>query len=390
EATTTWAGPMCGCVLADFGADVVKVEMPGGEMARRAPPMLPGTNPPISFMHATVNRNKRSLTLDLRRPEGRDVFLRLAARADVVIENFRPGVMDGLGLGQAALREANPGLVYCSISGFGHTGPWRERRAFAGIVHATTGVLHRQAVATERDPIDSALAIGDTVSGLQAVVAVLAALRLRERTGRGQFIDMAMHDALLSVQEAANFHLFSDESSENDFLCSWVYRCGDDFVAMPDDPRAHWDRLTRVMEKPELATDRRYDDYSKRAARLDELEALVQGWVAGQRSADAVVERLQTHGLPGARIMSLAEALECEQTRARGMTRERPDRSGGTVPVLDSPYRFSEATAGVRGEPAFRGEDNRDVLSALLGLDDAELDQLERDGVLSSRIRRDP
>jgi CoA:oxalate CoA-transferase len=380
------AGPFCTRTLSDLGAEVIKIEPPAGDLSRRLGARRGG----ISGYYMQQNCGKLNVSLDLKSSRGRELAIGIAERSDVLVENFRPGVMDGLGLGQAALREANPGLVYCSISGFGHTGPWRERRAFAGIVHATTGVLHRQAVATERDPIDSALAIGDTVSGLQAVVAVLAALRLRERTGRGQFIDMAMHDALLSVQEAANFHLFSDESSENDFLCSWVYRCGDDFVAMPDDPRAHWDRLTRVMEKPELATDRRYDDYSKRAARLDELEALVQGWVAGQPSADAVVERLQAHGLPGARIMSLAEALECEQTRARGMTRERPDRSGGTVPVLDSPYRFSEATTGVRGEPAFRGEDNRDVLSALLGLDDAELDQLERDGVLSSRIRRDP
>jgi crotonobetainyl-CoA:carnitine CoA-transferase CaiB-like acyl-CoA transferase len=247
-------------------------------------------------------------------------------------------------------------------------------------------MLQRQAHAWSTEPRDSVLAIGDTVTGLQATVAVLAALALRERTGSGQFIDMAMHDALLSIQEAANFELFGSGSTENDFLCSWVYRCGDQHVAMPTDPRAHWEALAAVMNAPELACDPRYDTHEKRTERLDELEAIVQGWVMDQPSADAVVAALDRHGLPGARLLTMAEALRSEQTKARRMTVEVDDRSGRRVGVLNSPYRFSDADAGVSGVPAFRGEHNREVLRELLDMSDGDVDALERDGVISSRI----
>jgi crotonobetainyl-CoA:carnitine CoA-transferase CaiB-like acyl-CoA transferase len=249
-------------------------------------------------------------------------------------------------------------------------------------------MLDRQARASGQEPTDSVLAIGDTVAGLQSVIAILAALRRRESSGRGQHVDMAMHDALLSIQEAANFYLFGAGGRETDYLCSWVYRCGDDYVAIPSDPRAHWKELTAVMGRPELLTDERYDTYPKRAERLEELEGYVQEWVSSHANGDEVVADLDDAGLPGARIVPMSEALDCEQTRARRMTPEVDDRSGRPVRVLNSPYRFSDAAAGVRGLPAFRGEDNRDILSTLLGLSEAEIDELEAAGVVSARPRR--
>ena len=376
------AGPFCTRMLSDLGAEVIKIEPPDGDLSRRLGPRRGG----MSGYYMQQNCGKRNVSIDLKAPAGGELARAIVARSDVLVENFRPGVMDQLGLGRETLCAADPRLVYCSISGFGHSGPWRDRRAFAGIAHATTGILYRQAQATSRDPTDSVLALGDTVTGLQAAIAILAALRLRERTGRGQFIDMAMHDSLLSIQEAANFYLFEDGASEHDFLCSWVYRCGDEFVAMPTDPRASWAEMTAVMGRPELARDERYDSYEKRAARLDELEAHVQGWIMDQRSADDVVRTLDRNGLPGARIMALSEALECEQTRARGMTPAVDDRNGRQVRVVNSPYRFSAATAGIHGRPAFRGEDNREVLGTLLGMSDEQIARLEEEGVVSSRL----
>jgi len=155
---------------------------------------------------------------------------------------------------------------------------------------------------------------------------------------------------------------------------------------MPTDPRAHWDVIAEMMGRPDLAADPRYDSHEKRSALLEELEALIQDWVLDQPSADAVVAALDHHGLPGARIFRMSEALDCEQTRARNMTVEIDDRSGRRVRVLNSPYRFSEAEAGISGRATFRGEDNRDVLRDVLRLGDEEIAALERDGVISSRV----
>jgi crotonobetainyl-CoA:carnitine CoA-transferase CaiB-like acyl-CoA transferase len=226
------------------------------------------------------------------------------------------------------------------------------------------------------------LAVGDTVTGLQAALAIVAAVHLRERTGVGQHIDMAMHDALLSLQEAANFVLFG--GTETDFLCAWVYPCRGRNVVVPADPRANWDKLCDLMSRPELLRDERFDTYPKREARLPELEDIVAGWVSAQASADDVVAACLARGLAAARVQTLGEALASEQVRARRMTVACDDRSGGTAEVLNSPYRFSDAEAGVHGRAAFRGEHNAEVLSEWLGRSDAE--RLAEAGVVSSRI----
>jgi len=374
------AGPFCTRILADLGADVVKIETPEGDLSRRLGERRGG----VSGYFMQQNCGKRNVSIDLRTAAGRELAADLACACDVVVENFRPGVMDGLGLGQQALRSRNPRLVYCSISGFGHDSPQRSERAFAGVVHAATGLIDRQARAFGQQPVDSVFAVGDTVTGLQAALAVVAAIHLRERTGRGQFIDMAMHDALLALQEAANFVLFG--GTETDFLCAWVYPCRGRNVVIPSDPRAHWDVLTRLMGTPELAADVRFDSYPKREACLGELECLVAAWVADQPSAEAAVAACHAHGLAAARVQTLTEALASEQVRARSMTVACDDRSGGQVQVLNSPYRFSDASAGVHGSAAFRGEHNADVLGQWLGRSPDELARLEADGVVSSRV----
>jgi len=374
------AGPFCTRILADLGADVVKIETPEGDLSRRLGERRGG----ISGYFMQQNCGKRNVSIDLRTGQGRAIAADLAAACDVVVENFRPGVMDGLGLGQLTLRARNRRLVYCSISGFGHDSPQRSERAFAGVVHAATGLIDRQARAFGQQPVDSVFAIGDTVTGLQAALAIVAALHLRERTGSGQFIDMAMHDALLALQEAANFVLFG--GGETDFLCAWVYPCGGRNVVIPSDPRAHWETLTKLMGTPALARDPRFDTYTKREACLPELERIVADWVAAQPSAEAAVAACHANGLAAAKVQTLTESLASDQVRARAMTVPCDDRSGGQVPVLNSPYRFSDADAGVHGRPAFRGEHNREILAGWLARTPDELARLEADGVLSSRV----
>jgi crotonobetainyl-CoA:carnitine CoA-transferase CaiB-like acyl-CoA transferase len=378
------AGPSCTRILADLGAEVIKLEPPEGDLSRFLGPRRHG----MSGYFMQQNCGKLNVSIDLKQERGKELAARIVEHSDVLVENFRPGVMDGLGFGGEEMLDRHPALVYCSISGYGRTGPWSPRRAFAGVAHASTGMLHRQAQASEQPTADSVLAVGDTVTGLHATVAILSALRERDRTGKGQIIDMAMHDALLSVQECANFYLFDSLGNDTGYLCSWVYPCRDRDIAMPTDPRAHWDKLCEVMARPDLSEDPRYDSLEKRNECLSELEGHIGEWVLSLPDADSVVEALEKAGLPGAAVLRLGEALDCEQTRIRGMTPEVEDRSGRHVRVLNTPYRFSNASAGVRGVPAFRGEDNGIVLSEVLGLDDDEIADLERTGVIGDRLPR--
>jgi crotonobetainyl-CoA:carnitine CoA-transferase CaiB-like acyl-CoA transferase len=378
------AGPSCTRILSDLGAEVIKLEPPEGDLSRFLGPRHKG----MSGYFMQQNCGKLNVSIDLKQDRGKQLAADIVERSDVLVENFRPGVMDGLGFGSDEMLARHPSLIYCSISGYGRTGPWSPRRAFAGVAHASTGMLHRQAQASGQPTADSVLAVGDTVTGLHATVAILSALRERDLTGKGQFIDMAMHDALLSVQECANFYLFDGLGNDTGYLCSWVYPCRDRDIAMPTDPRAHWDKLCEVMDRPDLADDPRYDSIDKRNECLAELEGHIGEWVLSLPSADTVVEALENAGLPGAAVLRMGEALDCEQTRVRGMTPTIDDRSGRHVRVLNTPYRFSNATAGIRGVPAFRGEDNATVLSEVLDLDDDEIAELERAGVISVRFPR--
>ncbi len=389
EATTTWAGPMCGCVLADFGADVVKVEHPAGEIARRSPPFLPGTNPPLSFMNEILNRNKRSLALDLHGDAGRALFLRLAARSDVVIENFRPGTLDGWGIGYAAVRSVRPDVVYVSISGYGQWGPDHDRVGYDPLAQAASGFLSLNG-SPDGEPVKSPTFLADDLAGLHGAIAALAALRHRDATGEGQHIDVSLLDAMLfqstgyltlgamgvDLPRLGNqFRIAAPANS---------YRCRDGLIFIGVLLDAHWCRLAALARASRARPiDPRYATGLARIAHRDEVDALVAGWARERTVADALAA-LHEASVPTAPVRSYAEAAADPHVRARDMLQE-VERGGARVPLTGPAAKLSRTPIRVRSAARDLGADTEAVL-AELGIPLAERRALRDAGVVAGPL----
>jgi formyl-CoA transferase len=385
EATTTWAGPMCACVLADFGADVIKVELPEGEVARRLPPFLPGGEPALSFMHTTVNRNKRSLTLDLRQAEGRDLFLRLTRSADVVVENFRPGTMDAWGLGYEQVRAQRPDVVYVSISGFGQFGPDRERAGYDPMAQASSGWLSLNGE-PGGPPVKAPTFIGDDLGGLHGALAALAALRHRDRTGEGQHVDIALQDALLfqsngyPMLAALGVDLPRMGSQFVVAAPAGVYLCKDGYVMLGVLLDAHWRVLAELMGHPELADRPEYATGRERVKRRAELQSLVETWVAPQSVAQ-VVESLVAARLPVSAVRQYAEAASDSHVRERDMLQPVELENGQRAPLVGPAPKFSRTPLRIRSAAPALGA-HTDVVLEELGVGAAERAALRERGVI--------
>ncbi len=385
EATTTWAGPMAGCLFADFGADVVKVEHPSGEVARRSPPFLPGTEPPISFMQATVNRNKRSLALDLGRADGRHVFLELVARADLVIENFRPGTLERWGLGWPDLRAMKQDLVMVSISGFGQYGPESDRAGYDPLAQAESGFLSLNG-SPDGEPVKAPTFIGDDLGGLHAALAALAALHHRDRTGEGQHIDVSLMDAMLF--QTPGYPTLAALGMElprlgNEFRIAApanTYDCRDGKVMAGVLVDAHWKRLAGVLGRPELADDPHYATTAARLARRDEVNRLLADWFR-ERTVEEAVETCLAEGLPVAPVRSYAQAAASAHAREREMLQPVSVEGQGELPIVGPVAKFSRTPTQVRqGAPAL-GAHTDEILEEL-GIDAEERERLRREGVV--------
>ncbi len=373
EATTTWAGPLCGCILADFGADVVKIESPEGEVARRAPPVLPGTDPPVSFMHATVNRNKRSLALDLRSDEGRDTALALVAESDIFVENFRPGTLASWGLGYDELRARHPGIVYVSISGYGQFGPDSSKVGYDPLAQAAGGFLSLNG-SPEGEPVKAPTFLADDLAGLHAALGALAALRHREQSGEGQHVDVSLLDAMLFQ---SNGYLTLGALGVdlprlgNEFRIAApakTYACRDGLVMMGVLLDSQWRKLARRIGHPELAEDERFATTPARIERRDEVNALVADWAA-ERTMASFIDAFAEEGIPAAPVRSYAEAARDPHVLAREML--QPVRgSEGEVPVVGPVAKLSRTPTRVRSAAPSLGQHDAEIRAALTG--DAE------------------
>ena len=366
------AGPFAGRMLADLGADVVKVEPPDGDVTRLWGRRIAGI---AGFFHQQ-NVGKRDVCVDLGKPGAAELVIRLAREADVVIENFRPGVMERLGIGWEVLSAANPRLVMVSISGFGQGGPESHKPAYAPIIHAESGVVARGAQLGDGDHRELPLSVADTNASLHGLVGLLAALYRRERTGRGDHVDIAMLDAMIATDD--HLHYALEDAEDLRPMQSEVWETGIGPVMLSGDFRHIWKGLVKVHGVL---------DPTPAGASLEEKiahrRAAAAAFLAGLPDEAAVSDAFARMNMAWGRVRTSAElTVDSPTVAARGSVVEVDDRAGGTRPVVQSPYRFREATSGVRGPAPHRGEHNAEVLEDWLGMAAEDVTALAEAGVL--------
>jgi len=386
------AGPYCTMLLADAGAEVIKIERPGvGDPRRTIGPYLTARDSKtrVSGGFLEYNRNKKSVTLNMQTPEGKDSRRRLAATADVLVENFRPGTMDKLGLGYAALREVNQGLVYAAVSGFGQlpelAGPYSKWPAFDIVAEAMSGVMHMIGFA-DRPPVTTLYGLADTYSGMVTALGIMFALFARQRTGHGQFIDTSMYDAMLAANERAlaSYSLTGEVPMRGREAIAGprgAFQARDGYVALNIPTDDLWARLAGVLGRPDLVTDSRSVDGPSRAANAETfLRPIIESWMA-ERDKEQVVDLLMAAGVPAGPVQTAAEIFACPQVAARGMLVEVDDPQLGPLKFARTPVRLSEATV-VEGRPApALGEHTVEIL-ARVGVSEAEVNTLRAKGVV--------
>jgi crotonobetainyl-CoA:carnitine CoA-transferase CaiB-like acyl-CoA transferase len=391
DLTRVLAGPHCGRMLVDLGADVVKIEPPEGDLTRFSSPRVGS----LATYFIQQNAGKKCMSIDLSTPEGRDLLIALAERSDVLVENYRAGVMDRLGLGSDVLRARNPRLIYASISGYGADGPWVHRRAYATVIGAESGLTHMQGESSGNfvnDPWSHA----DTYTALETTVGILAALHRRGRTGLGDRIDVSMAETMLYVNEHAHDQLFDRPVDPN-----WIrsFRPGDypilivadgSIVVISGHPaeRGTFEIMVKAMNRAHLLDDPRFAEVSTRLSNFDALRNEMIDWARTVPDAATFETTCAELGLAVGVVRTVRELADTDWASARGAITEVPDRIGGYLRVPHPPWHFTDATLPPMGEPRYRGEDNRAVLREVLGLSDEVVDDLERREILSSRLPR--
>jgi len=378
------AGPYCTLLLADYGAEVFKLESRAGDMGR-------GWGPPFAGGEAHVflglNRGKRGISIDLKQPEGRDLCLRLIDRMDVLIENFRPGAMDRLGLGYETVRLRNPRLVYCSISGYGQDGPSRDEAAMDLVVQSSSGLLSITGTA-DGESVRCGYGVTDVTAGLFSVIGILLALRAREVTGRGQYVDVSMLDSMISTMSSNYMSYLGSGNVPKPMGTAFptvvpyrVFQTRDRAIAIAVGSERLWSIFCRAIGRPDLE---KHPDYESNAARIRNravLEPLLEA-VFRERPVAEWIERLQGAGIPASLVRNFQEVAEHPQSEVRRMFPTVDHPTAGRHRVTGTPVKLSE-TPGAPGAPApLLGEHTSPVLRDLLGLDDDTLAALAGRGVL--------
>jgi len=398
DLTRFLAGPYSTLLLGGLGAEVIKIEPPGvGELYRRRTPFA-GVNgasltqqaeDDIGLLLLHRNRNKKGITLNLRDPQGTELFRQLCTKADVVVENFSPGTLERMGLGFPVLQACNPRLILCSISGFGQYGPRRDWRAYDPIIQAASGITSVTGYA-DRPPVRCGAAVSDTTAPLFAVIGILSALQAREKTGQGDWVDISMQDgsffllpdvleymaAGMQPERMGNHHIGSAPFN--------VYEASDGFVAICGITSRDWQNLLGLIGREDLATDPRFGNVISRRRHVDEIDRVIQEWI-GQRTVSEAVTQLQRANVPSGPVLSPAELLQDEHLIARGMVTDIPHPTHGPlqgVKGVGMPIKFAQQPLAFDQAAPTLGEHNEEIYGRLLGLDSARLQELQAQGVI--------
>ena len=365
------AGPFAGRMLNDLGADVVKIEPPEGDVTRLWGRVVGG----VPGYYHQQNAGKRNICLDLRAAGARELVLELVAEADILVENFRPDVMPRLGLGYDVLQAANPRLIMLSISGFGHGGPESHRPAYAPIIHAEVGLMDRTHRRTGAGRTELPLSVADTNASLHGLVATLAAVILRQRTGLGQHIDIAMIDATLVTDDQIHYELEDSEGTMG--LPNDVWSAGPGPILVSADFRHLWRQLgDKLGLRDPAGADTPLDE------KIRLRRAAVDAFIGGLATWEAVEAAMDKMNIAWGQVRPGARMADQPTVRHRGSIAQVDDRAGGTRPIPQSPYRYSDARSEVRGPAPHRGEHNTQVLVDWLGKAEADVATLYDQGVL--------
>ncbi len=385
DFTRVLSGPYATMMLGDLGAEIIKVEPPGGDESRSWPPILRNGE---SGYFTVLNRNKRSLVLNLKDPRAGEIARALAAKADVVVENFTPGVSDKLGIGYERLKTINPALIYCAISGFGQYGPYRDKKAYDPIIQGMTGLM---SVTGERDrpPVKVGIPITDLVAADQAVAAVLAAYIHRLRTGEGQYIDVALYDGMISLLTIMAMDYFANGKAPARWGLDHIHRvparafqAGDGRwvqVAATSDPM--YAAFCRALGAEGLIDDPRF---STNRLRVENREVIMPVLEAKMRERDAAawLDVFEAQGIPCGPILDIAEVFSDPHVAARGLVFSMPHPVEGEVLQLSAPFKLSKTPAGPTRRPPLLGEHGAEVLGEMLQMSAAQIADLRRDGVV--------
>ncbi len=380
EITTTWAGPMCGNVLADFGADVIKVEIPAGDVGRGIFPAIPGTD--VGFAHATVNRNKRNLCVDIRTAEGLKICQELLKRTDIMVENFKVGTMAAYSLAYEHVREIKPDVVYVSITGWGQFGPRHADAGYDPLAQSASGFLSVNG-SPEGPPTKAGTWLADDLGGLHAALGAIAALRHRDQTGEGQHVDIALQDAMLfqsngmptlgamGVAPGRNGNEFGFAVPAN------VYECSDGPIYLGVLLDAHWRILAEILGQPDLAENEAFATGVDRVQNRDICNVMVAEWCASRTREDAIAALVE-RGLPVAPVQTFVEAAKDPHVQERDML-QKIKMQGVDVPITGPAAKFSRTPTRVRTKAPDLGEHTDEILEEI-GIDAEAREELRREG----------
>jgi CoA:oxalate CoA-transferase len=387
DLTNVLAGPFATLHLALLGAEVIKIERPGsGDLARKLGTMTELNEQLMGTSFLAQNANKKSVTLNTKSPEGKEIFKKLVKDADVLVENFRPGVMERLGLSFDVLKEINPGLIYCAISGFGQTGPDAHKPAYDQIIQGLSGEMAVNG--DERlNPLRTGFPVCDTVGGLNAAFAIMAALYHRERSGEGQFIDIAMLDSIMPLMGwvAANLLIANKQPvpmGNDNFTAapSGVFRTGDGFINIAANKQEQWESVCDVLGLPELKTDERFRKRDIRKQNRKQLTPLLERKLDARGTMDWV-DLLNKNGVPSGAILSLEDALNQPQVKHRETLKDVPVEGIGSIPLFNLTAKFEQTPGDITSPPPRLSAHTAEVLAGI-GITEEEVAELKTKNVI--------